>query len=680
MAALSTQLIALGVAPTIADALQTLLLHAATQPEHTWQQAQTLLMQSKLPFAVHEFVYKNIYPDWADIPRPVWFPDPSSIANTHLGALMSELGCATYNELFQWSVTQRGDFWRLMTERLAIQFDQAYTTLLDVSQGVANARWFTGARLNIVNSCFYHDARDEKAIAIIAQDESGRLTHTSYAELDALSNRIAVSIRQRFHVGDRLSIIMPLTRDAIALYLGIIKTGCCVTPIADSFASDEIAKRFKIAGVKGVFCQDVILRDGKEIPLYERVLAADAPCTIVLSPTGSTTTHALRPQDIAWQDFLSENSTFTAHACEPYTTMTILFSSGTTGDPKAIPWDHTTPIKGASDAYLHLDLRAGERFCWPTNLGWMMGPWHIFACLINRATMAIYEGTPNSEAFGRFIQDQQVQLLGVVPTIVKTWRKTACMAQLDWRSIRCCASTGERSNIDDMLYLMSLCHYQPIIEYCGGTEIGGAYITGTLIQPCAPSAFSTPTLGLDFILLNDAGEPTDKGEVALIPPSIGLSTTLLNKDHHHCYYEGMPQTQTYPCLRRHGDEIAHYANGYYRLLGRVDDTMKLAGIKISSAEIEAALLTLPDIEEVAAVASTPSDHGPSQLILFVVLSEPQATLSHLQIRIQETIKQRLNPLFKVHDLLIVDHLPRTASNKVMRRVLREQYEKNRVHD
>ncbi len=679
MASLNTQLLTLGVAPTTADALQTLIAQSTDNPEVSWQQAQTILIEAHLPFAVHEFVYKVIYPDWAQVPRPVWFPNATTIAQTHLAHLMAELGMRDYETLFHWSVTERANFWRVMTERLHIQFDHPYTSILDISEGLESPRWFPGSQLNIVNSCFHHDARDNSAIAIISQDETGKLIHTTYAELDALSNRIANSIQQMFHVGDRLSIIMPLTRDAVALYLGIIKAGCCVAPIADSFASDEIAKRFKLAAVKGVFCQDSIMRDGKMIPLYERIIEAGAPRTIVLSPL-TTESIPLRPQDVAWHDFLVAETTYSAHACDPTDAITILFSSGTTGDPKAIPWDHTTPIKGASDAYLHLDLHAGERFCWPTNLGWMMGPWHIFTCLINRATMALYEGTPNGEAFGRFIQDQQVNLLGVVPTFVKTWRKSDCMANLNWQSIRLCASTGERSNIDDMLYLMSLCRYRPVMEYCGGTEIGGAYITGTLIQPCAPSAFSTPTLGLDFIILDDEGQPCDKGEVALIPPSLGLSTHLINKDHHECYYEGMPKMDAHPCLRRHGDEIARYANGYYRLLGRVDDTMKLAGIKISSAEIEAALATIPEIEEVAAIATTPADHGPSQLILFIVLRDKQVTMSALQNNVQTTIKQRLNPLFKVHEILIVDQLPRTASNKVMRRVLRKQYEKSKLHD
>src|SRR5690606_24827655 len=121
----------------------------------------------------------------------------------------------------------------------------------------------------------------------------------------------------------------------------------------------------------------------------------------------------------------------------------------------------------------------------------------------------------------------------------------------DLRSIRVFSSTGECSNPGDMLYLMWLAHYKPIIEYCGGTEIAGGYITSSVLVPCVPSCFSTPAVGQAFVCFDDAGEPVDVGEAFLTTPSIGLSTCLLNKDHHEEYYANAPR----PGLRRHGDLI-----------------------------------------------------------------------------------------------------------------------------
>ena len=169
------------------------------------------------------------------------------------------------------------------------------------------------------------------------------------------------------------------------------------------------------------------------------------------------------------------------------------------------------------------------------------------------------------------------------------------MKGLDWQAIKAFSSTGECSNSEDMLFLMSNAGYRPIIEYCGGTEIGGGYLTGTTIQPATPATFTTPALGLDIVICDEEGQPTDNGEVFVTPPSIGLSTELLNKGHHEVYFEGTPQLPKMPPLRRHGDGVERLTDGYYRIHGRVDDTMNLSGIKVSSAEIEEVLNSVSGI-------------------------------------------------------------------------------------
>jgi acetyl-CoA synthetase len=250
------------------------------------------------------------------------------------------------------------------------------------------------------------------------------------------------------------------------------------------------------------------------------------------------------------------------------------------------------------------------------------------------------------------------------------------MENFDWSSIKVFSSTGECSNADDMNYLMSLANNKPIIEYCGGTEIGGAYITSTLIQPIAPTAFTTAALGIDFVLLDEQGQLTDNGEIALIPPSIGLSTALLNKDHHAAYYADMPTLPSGQILRRHGDQIKKFPNGFYCALGRADDTMNLGGIKVSSADIERVLADEPNIIETAAIAVTPQGGGPSELIIYAV-TQPNTVLNKLEMKntLQKSINMHLNPLFKIQDIIFIDALPRTASNKVMRRILRNEYER-----
>jgi acetyl-CoA synthetase len=306
----------------------------------------------------------------------------------------------------------------------------------------------------------------------------------------------------------------------------------------------------------------------------------------------------------------------------------------------------------------------------------MMGPWLIYASLLNRACIALYEGQPGGSGFTRFVRDAGVTMLGVVPSLVRAWRGAGACDGVDWSGVRVLSSTGEPSNRPDYLWLMSRTGYRaPVIEYCGGTEIGGGYITGTVVQPAAPATFSTPALGLDLVILDDGGRPVPEGgggEVFLVPPSIGLSQTLLNRDHDEVYHAGCPSGPAGEALRRHGDQLERLAGGYYRAHGRADDTMNLGGIKVSSVELETAVDRHPAVRECAAVAVQPEGEGADCLVVFAVLAE-ERDRGELEREVARLIADRLNPLFKLHDLVIVDALPRTASNKLMRRSLRARY-------
>jgi len=379
------------------------------------------------------------------------------------------------------------------------------------------------------------------------------------------------------------------------------------------------------------------------------------------------------------------------------------------------------------DGHFHHDLHPGDVACWPTNLGWMMGPWLIFAALMNRCAMALYQQAPHERGFGQFVQDAGVTMLGGVPSLVRAWRTSGCMRGLDWSGLRAFSSSGECSNAADQFYLMHLAGYRPVIEYCGGTEIGGGYVTSTLVQPNTPSTFTTAALGLDVVLVgasmrdNAATEVADSarghgagsameesatsvaassrthpstpgghlghdrdlqhtsgsehssvvGEAFLVGPSIGLSTRLLNRDHDVVYFEGTPLGPNGAPLRRHGDELEALPGGSFRVAGRSDDTMNLGGIKVGCAEIERVLNVLPGVQETAAVAVAPPGGGPSRLIVFAVAS-PDSVVApgDLKAAMQNAIRSQLNPLFRLDEVRVVPSLPRTASNKIMRRELR----------
>ncbi|MBD2445565.1 AMP-binding protein [Nostoc sp. FACHB-152] len=665
------QVLACGVETNIATTILPQVNQCLTcLPADCWQYLTQYILKPSHPFALHELLYKTTFSDWDKSQGypPVWFPSQGQIQATNIAALMKELKLDTYTELHAWSAQHRAEFWDIIIQRLGIRFQEKYTKIVDLANGVESPQWLVGTQFNIVESCFQ---TSPDIPAIIFQPEGGSISTLSYGELHALTNRVANGlVNAGFQRGDAIAIMMPMTAESVAIYLGIVKAGCIVVSIADSFSTAEIAKRLYLSNVKAIFTQNYILRGGKQLPLYHKVVNADAPVAIVL---GSSV--ELRSGDLTWKEFLSSNEQFDAFPTSAGAYTNILFSSGTTGEPKVIPWTQTTPIKCAADGHLHQDIHPGDVVAWHTNLGWMMGPWLIYASLINQAAIALYYGKPTEREYGQFIQDAGVNILGVVPSLVNSWKTTGCMQGLDWSAIKAFSSTGECSNPEDMFYLMSLAGYKPVIEYCGGTEIGGAYITGTLVQPSTPSTFTTPALGLDIIILDSDGHPTNKGEAFIIPPSIGLSTELLNADHHQIYFANVPQIQNLVPLRRHGDQIQRLPYSYYRAHGRVDDTMNLSGIKVSSTEIEQVLNAEPGICETAAIAVSCLSGGPSQLVLYVVVKpDVQEDKAAIAASLQKAINQRLNPLFKIHDIVIVDRLPRTASNKVMRRVLRDQYQ------
>jgi len=662
-------LLAAGLSPQEAKTLLAPINAALTlSPAAAWQTlSQTILP----PFALqlHRDLFMRIFPHWHEDPlsAPAWMPSTDSIATTNLHRLMKEVNMTHLPEFRHWAHSQYGDFWQCMLQKLGIVLKQPYTTCCDVSQGIETPQWLYQAKLNISDSCF---TAADTATAIIFYDTKHVLQTLSYGELNRKASCIANSLlRHHFIPGDAIAIAMPMTVEAVAIYLGIIKMGGVVVSIADSFSSEEMATRLRLANAKGVFTQDAILRGEKKLPLYTKVCAAKAPTTVVL-PCEKTVNATLRDHDIAWENFVSTTPLVDSFACDPLSPCNILFSSGTTGDPKAIPWNHTTPIKAASDAYLHQNIQPGAVLAWPTNLGWMMGPWLIFAALINQATIAIYPDVARDRQFGEFVQDAKVTMLGVVPTLVATWRQSHCMEGLNWNAIQVFSSTGECSNADDMLYLMALAGYKPVIEYCGGTEIGGSYLTSTVLENNYPAVFTTPAFGLELVLLDEDGKVTNNGEVALLPPSIGLSNSLLNANHHDVYYAKMPSLNG-KILRRHGDQARRLQNGYYCILGRMDDTMNLGGIKVSSAEIERTFIGIDGLVETAAIAVAPPEGGPSQLVIYATGNTQDKKNLHNEM--QKRLNQHLNPLFKIHDVILVNELPKTASNKIMRRVLRKNY-------
>lgn len=629
---------------------------------------------------LHFDALKEIYHAiFSDEPLGIaWMPDEESMAHANISKLMQKLNIKDYLALHQWSVQHREQYWEEVLQLLQIKFDQPYTQILDISAtNIENPKWLCNARLNITQSCFL--ANGTKT-AIISSDEQGDFHEISYKKLQSLCNQVSNGlVKQELEPNDRIVLYLPLCPEAVAAYLGIIQAGMVAVLVADSFSSEELEKRVKTSQAKAIIAFDQYTYGGKSLNTYDKIKAFQAPLSIIISLEAKPD---LRKEDVWWKDFLAEEA-FTPVINEPNALISILFSSGTTSEPKAIPWTQLTPIKCAVDAYFHQDIHPEDVLTWTTGMGWMMGPWTIFAALMNQATLALFIGSAATPAFGSFVEEAKITVLGTIPSLVKVWRSSKMMEKYAW-NIRVFSSTGEPSQVEDYLYLMWLNKFKaPIIEYCGGTEIGGGYITGTMVQAASPASFTTPALGMDLLFRGEeSGQLSAKedGEVFIVPPSIGLSQKLLNRDHHAEYYEGTPTLDDGTPLRKHGDSYQLYTDliagtTFYKSRGRADDSMNLGGIKVSAVEIEKIINQHPNVYESAAVAVSPPGGGPESLLIFFIPQDKIAKTNEetLKKEWQSMLSQHLNPLFRIREVILRDSLPRTASNKLMRRSLRKEY-------
>ncbi|MCY3554939.1 MAG: AMP-binding protein [Gemmatimonadetes bacterium] len=598
--------------------------------------------------------------------------------------------------------------------------------------GVRDPRWLPGAELNIVDSCFTTDPDRPAVVTPVSECPTGpddqnnpdspdglvcpagpdgsdgqALRTTTYGELERLVNRVANGLCDRGLAPDQaIALYMPLNLECVVAYLAIIRAGSRVVSIADSFPASEVRRRMAIAGASCAVTMDRYVHAGKVLPHYATVVEAGASTVIVVTSGGDgessddltaapSDAPQLRSGDIAWSDLLSDEDTFESVTGNPYRTTNILFSSGTTGEPKAIPWNHLTPIKSAMDGHYHQDIHGDDVTTWPTNIGWMMGPWLIYATLVNGACMALYPDAASTAEYLRFIRRARVTMQGVIPSLVRTWRRGDMDEGIDWPSVRVFSSTGEPASRTDYLWLMSRTGFRaPVIEYLGGTEIGGGHLACTVLQPCSPAVFSTANLGVDFVILDEIGAEVGEGgtgELFLVPPALGMSQRLLNGDHDEVYYEGCPAGPGGEVLRRHGDHTQRLHHGCYRAQGRADDGMNLGGIKVSPLELERIIDGHPAVYESAAVAVQPEGEGAERLVVFIVPEvgsgaagsrsadshtghdpDPDPDVDTLKTELQSLVSSRLNPLFKISRVVIADELPHTASGKLVRRRLRDR--------
>jgi acetyl-CoA synthetase len=356
----------------------------------------------------------------------------------------------------------------------------------------------------------------------------------------------------------------------------------------------------------------------------------------------------------------------------------LIYTSGTTGRPKGAVHVHAGfPVKAAQDLAFCFDLQQDDTLFWLTDLGWMMGPWAIAGGLIAGGTVLLYEGTPDfpgPDRLWQVVERHEATVLGISPTVIR-----ALMAKGDeWvdghpmASLRALGSTGEPWNPGPWMWTFEKVGKGrcPIVNYSGGTEISGGIIAAVTVQPQKPCAFSGPCPGVAADVVDDAGQPVRGavGELVIRGPWVGMTNGFWRDRERYLetYWSRMPG------LWVHGDWAMVDDDGYWYILGRSDDTLKIAGKRVGPAEIESAAVAHPAVQEAAAIG-VPHEVKGEAIVVFAILKPGNEPDEETRTAISATIARQLGRPLQPDRVLFVSDLPKTRNAKIMRRVIRGKY-------
>jgi acetyl-CoA synthetase len=616
----------------------------------------------------------------------VWRPDPELVARSNLKRFLDRHGLRSLEELQRRSTSEIDWFWDAVLKELDIQFFKSYSQVIDLSRGIAWPQWCVGGEMNIVHNCLdkYAGSPIDSRIAIRWEGEEGVAHTCTYAELRQAVNRAANALRSLgLARGDVIAVFMPMTPEIVAAMLAIIKMGGVFLPLFSGFGAQALADRLADADAKALFTADGVYRRGKIVPIKPIAdeAAARVPTLqhlIVLKRTGADVSWD-SVRDHWWHELIpSQSAEATTERTNAEDMLMIIYTSGTTGRPKGAVHTHCGfPIKAAQDMLHGLDLHPDETLYWVTDMGWMMGPWLAFGTLLLGATMMLYDGAPDYPGPDRLwslVDRHKVTALGISPSLIRALLKhgDAPVRAHDLSSLRKFASTGEPWNPDPWLWLFNVVGggRLPIINYSGGTEISGGILMGNVLTPMKPCAFSGPLPGMAADVVDEHGDPVrgEVGELIIRQPWIGMTRGFWKGPER--YFE--TYWSRFPNIWLHGDWAAIDSDGLWYILGRSDDTIKIAGKRLGPAEVESILVAHPAVSEAAAIGVPDSVKGEG-VVCFCVLKPGHVPDESLRAALKDCIVKALGKAFAPREVKFVRDLPKTRNAKIMRRVVRAAY-------
>ncbi|HXZ87126.1 MAG TPA: AMP-binding protein [Candidatus Binataceae bacterium] len=620
---------------------------------------------------------------------PVWFPSAEYTAGSHAARLMRALGIdldparpeAAWKLLYHRSIADPETFWRKTLDLIGVEWMTPFTRVLDASAGVQWPRWFVGGRLNLThNAVFRHLATPRtNQPAIIWEGEDGAVVRLTFAELAREVARAANALRALgIGRGDRVGLFLPMLPETAIAALAIAHIGAIFIPIFSGYGADAAAVRLQDSQAKLLITADGFYRRGQTVPLagFARQAAQTAGCVQKIVVVRRMNRSAAVSGALHWDEVIASASD--RAPVEPMESMDpfmLIYTSGTTGKPKGTVHYHAGfPLKSAQDMAHLFDLRPGEVMFWFTDMGWMMGPWLILGALTLGATAFMYEGAPDYPYSGRvwaMVARHKVTHLGISPTLVRALMPSGAepVHRHNLSSLRILGSTGEVWNPEAYMWLFETAggHRCPIINYSGGTEVAGGLLGCTVFRPIKPCGFNTAVPGVQTVALDDRGKPVVDavGELAALNTWPGITKGF--------WHDPDRYLETYwsrfQGLWVHGDWAMLDRDGHWFLLGRSDDTLKIAGKRVGPAEVESAASQFPAVRESAAIGVPHPTKGEAAVLFVVLLPGHEASIK-LAEQIADKVAEILGKPLRPQQVYFVPDLPKTRNAKIMRRLVR----------
>lgn len=579
-------------------------------------------------------------------------------------------------------------FWRAALRDMNVHWDTPFHTLLDTSRGNAWADWFLGGRTNIVSNCVDRHAQGAAAgrPALIAENEVGEVRRWTFAELDPEICRLANALAALGVVpGDRVACYMPMVGEVVIAMLATQKLGAIFIPIFSGYAPKAVRERLEEAEVKVVFTANAGLRRGQAFGLKAALdqavdgLACVQHVLVLQRPDAALSCEMCAGRDVFWHDATTgQAERRPTEAFPALTPALMLFTSGTTGKPKGTVHTHAGCLATMGKELLYnFDLRPDDVFFWFSDIGWMMGAWEIIGCLMHGAAIVVSEGAPDHPAPDRvwqMIERHGITTLGISPTAVRMLMRAGdrFADQHPMPSLRMLGSTGEPW--DPESYLWYFQHVGkarcPVINISGGTDIAGCFLAPLPILPLRAATLQSAGLGMAVDVFDDAGRSLrdEVGYLVCKKPCPSMTRSLWKNDAKYLetYWSKFPE------VWNHGDWALYDRDGFWYLLGRADDTLKIAGRRVGPGEIEAALIEHPSVSEAAAVGVPDALKG-TEVVCFVVLHPGVEASESLRAALVQCVVEALGKVDRPKAVYFVDDLPKTRSAKILRRMIQKRF-------